>query len=215
MATRPRKQRQKAAVIPPKPNKPKRSPLAGTRSLKMTDRQRRFVTEYLVDLNATKAAIRAGYSVNSAARLGSDLLKKPLVAAAIAERQAKRFAKIDLSAERVLNELARIAFSDLREVARWGPTADEPLRGVQLRASEEIHPDAAAAVESVMMTEHGARISLHSKTKALELLAKHHGLLVDRVKVENPEDVARQFAEALRAMETSGAFPAPPAQVTP
>lgn len=142
-----------------------------------------------------------------------DLLQKPHVAAEIAKRQAARFAKIDLSAERVLNELARIAFSDLRDVARWGPTLDRPLRGIELIASEEVSPDAAAAVESVGMTEHGPKISLHSKTKALELLAKHHGLLVDRVKIENPEDVARQFAEALKAMETSGAFPAEPGQV--
>lgn len=210
MATRPRKRQPTAAADPPPvqpapalPKKRNRKPP------QLTGLQRLFVTEYLVDLNATQAAIRAGYSKKSASRQGVDLLQIPHVAEAIRQRQAKRLSKVEATAERVLDELARIAFADLRDVATWTGSS------VQLRPSDDIPPNAAIAIESVASGQWGPKITLHSKTKALELLAKHHGLLVDRVKVENPEDVARQFAEALRAMETSGAFPAPPAQVTP
>lgn len=69
---------------------------------KLTPRQERFVKEYLVDLNATQAAIRAGYSAKTANRIGPELLGKTCVAAAIARQKEKRAAKIELTAEKVL-----------------------------------------------------------------------------------------------------------------
>jgi len=72
-------------------------------------RQRTFVAEYLVDLNATKAARRAGYSIRRASQTGSELLKRSEIRAAIAEAQAQRLAKLDMDAEAVLAELAKVA----------------------------------------------------------------------------------------------------------
>ena len=69
---------------------------------KLTPRQERFAKEYLVDLNATQAAIRAGYSAKTANRIGPELLGKTCVAAAIARQKEKRAAKIELTAEKVL-----------------------------------------------------------------------------------------------------------------
>ncbi len=82
----------------------------------LNDRQARFVAEYLVDLNATQAAIRAGYSPPSARTQAADLLPNPNLAAAIAEAQAARGRRTEVTADRVVLELARVAFGDPRRV---------------------------------------------------------------------------------------------------
>lgn len=86
----------------------------------LTDKQKAFVAEYLVDLNATQAAIRAGYSSKTAARIAVELLNKTQVAAAIQQAQAQREKRTLITADRVLTELARIAFADARAVVEWG-----------------------------------------------------------------------------------------------
>src|SRR5205085_1104724 len=98
----------------------------------LNDRQARFVAEYLVDLNATQAAIRAGYSARTAYSAGERLLRNVEVAAAIAEAQAARSRRTEVTADRVVLELARVAFGDPRRVMSWGPG------GVRLRPSAEL-----------------------------------------------------------------------------
>ena len=77
----------------------------------LTAKQQRFVEEYLVDLNATQAAIRAGYSPETARSIGSENLSKPDIADAIAEGRAKLSEKCEVTAERVIRELALIGFA--------------------------------------------------------------------------------------------------------
>ncbi|MCL4771126.1 MAG: terminase small subunit, partial [Burkholderiaceae bacterium] len=79
-------------------------------------RHQRFVTEYLIDLNGTQAAIRAGYSANSAAEQACDLLRNPRIKGAIEEGQRKLQAKLEMNAERVVQKLAQIATADPREL---------------------------------------------------------------------------------------------------
>ena len=76
----------------------------------MTAKQRRFVEEYLIDLNATQAAIRAGYKVESAQQMGSENLSKPVINAAIERAMAAQSRRTGVTADRVIRELARIAF---------------------------------------------------------------------------------------------------------
>ena len=71
----------------------------------MTPKQQRFVQEYLIDLNATQAAIRAGYSERTAEQIGHQLLKKTSVAEAVASAQGKVAAKLEITAEKVLRDL--------------------------------------------------------------------------------------------------------------
>ena len=97
----------------------------------LNDRQCRFVAEYLVDLNATQAAIRSGYSAATANQIGARLLANVKVAAAIAEAQAARSRRTEVTADRVVLELARVAFGDPRRVMSWGPG------GVKLRPSAD------------------------------------------------------------------------------
>ena len=85
--------------------------------LRLTDKQQRFVDEYLVDLNATKAAIRAGYSPGTAGAIGHENLKKPEIVTAIADARAEMQKRTHITADRVVMELGLIAFADARELS--------------------------------------------------------------------------------------------------
>lgn len=77
----------------------------------LNEKQKRFVLEYLVDLNATQAAIRAGYSEKSASRIAVELLNKTQVSEEIQKQRAKLQNKLEITQERVLEELAQVAFA--------------------------------------------------------------------------------------------------------
>jgi len=136
----------------------------------LTPQQARFVREYLGDLNATQAAIRAGYSARTADVQGPRLLGNVRVAAAVAAWQRRIAAKLEISAERVLGELARIAFADMREVATWNGGR------VTLKDSAALSDDAAAAIVEVTEGQHGVRVKLADKRAALVDLGKRLSL---------------------------------------
>jgi phage terminase small subunit len=136
----------------------------------MTPKQKRFVAEYLVDLNASAAARRAGYSPGYAC----DLVHKPEVAAAIAKAQAARAERTGVTADKVVTELAKVAFGDPRRLFSWGPD------GVILRDSAELSEAEAALVSEVSETRTAAggsrRVKLRCKLTALTALGKHLGV---------------------------------------
>jgi phage terminase small subunit len=136
----------------------------------LTAKQERFVAEYLIDLNATQAAIRAGYSEKTANEQGSRLLANVKIASAVAEAQAKRSERTHITQDMVLAEIAKIGFSDLRKAVAWSGQT------VTLKNSEELDDDTAAAVSEVALTQSGLRIKMHDKLSALEKLGKHLGM---------------------------------------
>lgn len=148
---------------------------------KLNPKQQRFVEEYLVDLNATQAAIRAGYSPKTAGQIGERLLKKAEVQQALSRRMKAREQRTEVTQDRVVKELAKIAFGDPRNVMSWGPG------GVTLKASAELTDDEAALVSEVSetTTERGGSLKLktNDKLKALELLGRHLGMFRDKVEV--------------------------------
>lgn len=150
----------------------------------LTLKQARFVAEYLVDLNATQAAIRCGYSPKTAKQQGSRLLTIADVAAAVAEGQERILKQADITAERTILELGRLAFSDRRGV--WVDGKLKPLKdwttdeAACLEGFEVIVKNAAAG-DGHMDLVH--KVKLTGKLGALEVLAKHFGLLVNRVDV--------------------------------
>ena len=79
---------------------------------KLTEKQELFVQEYLIDLNATQAAIRAGYKEDNAYSMGAENLKKPQIAERIEEVMNERAARTDITQDRILNELAKIGFAE-------------------------------------------------------------------------------------------------------
>jgi phage terminase small subunit len=144
-------------------------------------RQRKFVAAYLISGNATDAAKKAGYSKQTAGAIGAENLKKPQIAVEIEKGRAQLAAKAGVTAERVVGELARIAFSDFRQFATWGPD------GVRLAASSELTEEDARCIAEVSetITKDGGTVKfkLHDKKGALDSLAKHLGLFTDKVDI--------------------------------
>lgn len=140
----------------------------------LNERQLAFVREYLVDLNATAAAKRAGYSESSARVIGSENLTKPDIQAALTEAMEARAKRTGITADRVLNEIAKIAFSDMRQFSRWGSSGVTPVDSSTLSDA-----DAACVAEvSETVTENGGsiKVKLHDKVAALEKLGRHLAL---------------------------------------
>jgi len=166
-------------------------PFLGSRA-GLTAEQRRFAEEYLVDMNAARAAIRAGYSSGTARKSAYQLLKRKAVAEAIAKGQAELAAKIGLTVERIVAELARIGFSDIREVVQWRSSATETQgesagpnvrmgNVVELKNAADLSPEVAAAIAEVSKLPNGGlRVKLHDKRAALVDLGKHLGMFAER-----------------------------------
>ena len=138
----------------------------------LNDMQEMFCREYVIDFNGTQAAIRAGYSERSSAQIAWDLLRKHEIQELIQAEIKRLHEATGITAQRIREELAKIAFSDMRDFARWGPA------GVILSDSEELEDGAAACVSEVSQTitkEGGSiRFKLHPKLDALEKLMREH-----------------------------------------
>ena len=159
-------------------------------SRKLTPKQAAFVQEYLKDLNATQAAIRAGFSAKTAEWIGPQVLGKSHVADAIAEAIKAREARTQITQDRVLREFARIAFLDPRALF---DDNGSPRRIVDL------DDDTAAAVSGLDVATVGnvemgigevQKIKIADKIAALTQLGRHLGMFNDKLKVggdaENP-----------------------------
>lgn len=153
----------------------------------MTKKQKRFVEEYLIDLNATQAAIRAGYSPDTAGSIGNENLKKPEICACVEKAMAERSKRTGVCADRVVQELAKIAFLNLRDLI------DPKTAAVREDASDED----TAALQSIKVkktySETGESIEREAKAadklKALELLGRHLGMWNDKLDVNGVEGV--------------------------
>jgi len=144
---------------------------------KLTPREQRFLEEYAIDLDPTAAALRCGATEAKAQAVGASLLRKPAVAAAVQRLRAARQQQRRVTADRVVEEYARIAFADLRDFFDWGP------KGVTLRAKEELtewQASAIADIEPSGPNGKGPRLRLHDKKAALDALARHLGLFRPR-----------------------------------
>ena len=152
---------------------------------KFTAKQQRFIEEYLIDLNATQAAIRAGYSVKTANEQGSQLLAKLSIQQAIAEKMAERSKRTGVNQDRVVLELEKIAFVKMTDVVdsngriRAGATEDD-LSCIESIKYKESDNEYGGSIER--------EVKIASKLKALELLGKHLGMWNDKVdlNITNP-----------------------------
>ena len=156
----------------------------------MTDKQERFCEEYMIDLNATQAAIRAGYSPKTANEQGSQLLAKLSIQNRIAQLQAEQSRRTGVSADRVVRELAKVAF------VHAGDLIDARTASLKSDAA----PDDLAAVQSVKVKTFGEdgleqEVKLADKLRALDLLGKHLGMFNGA-----SGDTADQLAEARKLL---------------
>lgn len=148
----------------------------------LTPKQARFVEEYLVDLNATQAAIRAGYSERTANEQGARLLANASVQAAIAAAVEARSKSTGITAGRVLQEYARIALLDPRKATRW---TDGTMR---LVSSDEIDDDTAAAISEISIDKDGrVKLKFWPKVGALDSIGKHLQMFIERREISGPD----------------------------
>jgi len=147
----------------------------------LTPKQKMFVAEYLVDLNATQAAIRAGYSPRTAKSIGQRLLTFVDVQAAIQEAMKNREKRTLVTADMVVAELAKMGFSNIGKYAKWSGDS------VSLEPSEALGEDELACVAEVSQTAtqngNSVKFKLHDKKGALELLGRHLGMFTENLNV--------------------------------
>ena len=158
---------------------------------KLTAKQQAFVREYLVDLNATQAAIRAGYSENTAAEIGYENLNKLQIKLAVRVAQAARARRTEVTADKVIREYARLAFSDISDLV----TIEGGV--VKVRDTAELTEDQRVAISEISETANGLRVKAHSKTTALEALGKHLGMFIDRRETGGPGEFANLTEDEL------------------
>ena len=141
----------------------------------MNHRMQIFVNEYLVTLNATEAARRAGYKPRHAGLRGYALLRRPDVQVAIRDAMDARAKRTGVTADRVVEELAAIAFSDMRKILDFGPDRVRLVPASAMSAADR----AAIKSISVRIGRRGCghvRVRLHDKFAALLMLERHLGM---------------------------------------
>lgn len=148
----------------------------------LTKKQKLFVEEYLIDLNATQAAIRAGYSPQTAQQTGSENLSKPVIKGAIDRALAERSKRTGINADRVLTEIAKLAFinpADIIDFTDGSVKQDackEDLACIQSIKIKTSYSDTGESVEK--------EVKIYDKKSSLELLGKHLGIFNDKLKIE-------------------------------
>lgn len=144
----------------------------------LTKKQKLFVEEYLIDLNATQAAIRAGYSEKRASEMGYQLLQKTTVSEEIQKRMKDRQQRTEITQDRVLQELEKIGFADVTDFVT--------IRGgmVQIKSTAEMPADKIGAIAGIKEGANGIEIKLNDKGKALELIGRHLGMFKDNLSVD-------------------------------
>ena len=147
----------------------------------LTPKKLRFCEEYPIDLNGTKSAIRAGFSERTARSAAARLLSDVNVQDQIAIVMAKMSKRTEVTQDRVVAELAKLGFYDIRKAVRWGGIPDvtpegEHIYPVEMIPSEDLDDDTAAAISEVSLTAQGVKIKMSDKLAALEKLGKHLGM---------------------------------------
>lgn len=181
--------------------------MSGGGGAKLTGKQRRFVEEYLVDRNATQAALRAGYSEKTAYAVGAENLRKPQIAAAVAAAQEARSKRTEITADAVLRELAKLGFANMDDFMKVGPdgaprldfsslTRDQKAALVEVTVEEFVdgRGEEARDVRRV-------KFKLADKRAALVDIGKHLGMFRERVEHSGPDGGPLQMEATHRAAD--------------
>lgn len=190
----------------------------------LTDKQKRFCEEYLIDLNATQAAIRAEYSPKTAEQTASRLLRNVKVQEYIAKRQKELSRSTQITQERVIKELALIAFSNNADYARVvekkmqtevdGMLVDvlgedgKPImyRTVEPVLTDELTEEQKRALAVIKKGRDGLEVKSFDKVRALELLGKHLGIFTEKIEA-NVNDTTRSELQELLAQRKARGEP--------
>ena len=147
----------------------------------LNEKQKRFISEYIIDLNAKQAAIRAGYSPKTAEVQASRLLSLVKVQTEITKAMEDREKRTGITQDRVLAELSAIAFAKATDYV-------EVDGFVKIKPTAGLTDEQKSAIAGIKKGANGIEIKLVDKTKALEMLSRHLGLFNDKLNV-NVESV--------------------------
>lgn len=166
--------------------------------MSLTEKQAAFVQAYLIDPNGKKAAISAGYAAGSAEVTAAKLLRVPKVAAELNRRRVALQVQSGVTPEKVLAELAKLGFADIRQVIEWhaverqlfdekGEPADVPAVVVSIKDSDDMSGDAAAAIAEVSQSKDGAiKVKMHDKLGSLVRIGQHLGMFKAPAGADDP-----------------------------
>lgn len=171
----------------------------------LTPKQQRFVDEYLIDLNATQAAIRAGYSEKTANEQGSQLLAKLSISESIAAAMKKREQRTEITQDRVLQEYAKLAFLDPRRFynEKGGLIPVHELPGdvaAALAGMEVVLQRAGKDADGNQEFDDVKKIKFIDKKGALDSLARHLGMFVDKTELSGPNGKILQIERIERVV---------------
>lgn len=174
---------------------------------KLTDKQKKFIDEYLVDLNATQAAIRAGYKEKTAYRTGAENLRKPQIQREIQKRMQERQQRTEVTQDMVVKELAAIAFSratDYVEIRSNGVCST-----VVIKPTSDLSDQQIRAIAGIKEGANGIEIKLNDKEKALELLGRHLGMWNDKLDIKTPavDESIKEMEAYFEQLKESGSGP--------
>lgn len=172
----------------------------------MNAKHARFIAEYRKDLNATKAYIRAGYSKKGAAQSAEKLLRNPEIQAELAKVTHSQLERADLSASRTLEEMRRLAFSNVQDLF------DEQGN---LRPIQQLTREQAACIASIEVIMKNAtagdgkvdrvlKLKTWDKPRVLEMLGKHFALLTERVQIEASDGLIQALLEGRKRAAERG-----------
>lgn len=167
----------------------------------MTEKQKIFADEYLIDLNATRAYRKAYPSVKrdeTAAQAGSRMLRNVKVAAYIQERMEERQKRTEITQDRVLEELAAIAF------ARATDYAEIKDECVKVKDTKSLTEQQIRAIAGIKEGKYGIELKLNDKEKALELLGRHLGMFKDKLEVSGLEEEKKKLGDILEQLRGDG-----------
>ena len=162
----------------------------------LNEKQKRFVSEYIIDLNAKQAAIRAGYSPKGAEPQASRLLSNAKIQVEIAEAMEDRGKRTGITQDRVLAELSAIAFAKATDYVEVDDDGS-----VKIKPTAALTDEQKKAIASIKEGANGIEIKLTDKTKALEMLSRHLGLFNDKLNV-NVEAI--EIIEDIGDLESDG-----------
>lgn len=167
----------------------------------MTEKQKIFADEYLIDLNATRAYKSVYKNIKNdevARKAGSRLLTNVDIQKYIADRMRERQKRMEITQDRVLEELAAIAF------ARATDYAEVKGERVRIKDTDSLTDQQLKAIAGIKEGKFGIELKLSDKEKALELLGRHLGMFKDKVEVSGLEDEKKKLDDILQQMRGDG-----------
>ena len=169
--------------------------------INLTDKQELFCQEYLIDFNGTRSAIAAKYSEKTAARMASENLQKPDIQARLKELMQARAERTQITQDRILEELAYIAFFDIRKLfddnGNLIPVTQLDEQTARALAAVEVSNEKTSRHGDEITREYLKKIKSLDKKSALELLGKHLGMFADIIRIEDANAEFQAYLQAL------------------